>query len=168
MEKIFEKLWRISKRPYVKDVRFGLVAVDAMGAARHFCGFSGMMITSEDWDNLEHELRTDEAFGLVGEYFTLERAPQEVLDCYRRELGGEQEFVESVKFGLIILDEAGHMLHFCGYANEPTKEDREHLRSELKTDKSFGLTEKDNLVILDASQEQINFYKGKLEDFHYG
>lgn len=79
---------------------------------------------------------------------------------------GEQEFVENFKFGLIILDEARHMLHFCGYISKPTKEDREHLRSELKTDKSFGLTEKDNLVILDASQEQI--YKGKLEDVHYG
>lgn len=80
----------------------------------------------------------------------------------------EQEFIESLKFGLIILDEAGHMLHFCGYAHKPTNEDRENLRNELKTDGSFGLTEKDNLVILDASQEQINFYREKLEDFHYG
>ena len=82
--------------------------------------------------------------------------------------GDEQKFIESIKFGLIILDEAGYMLHFCGYAHEPTKEDREGLRNELKTDESFGLTEKDDLVILDASQEQINFYRHKLEDFHYG
>lgn len=25
----------------------------------------------------------------------------------------DQEFIASVEFGLIILDEAGHMLHFC-------------------------------------------------------
>ena len=86
-EKIFEKLWEISKRPFAKDVRFGLVAVDVGGAARHFCGYHNHP-TSDDWDNLEHELRTDEAFGLVGEHFTLERAPQEVVDCYVRELGG--------------------------------------------------------------------------------
>lgn len=54
------------------------------------------------------------------------------------------------------------------YAHKPTNEDRENLRNELKTDESFGLTEKDDLVILDASQEQINFYKEKLEDFHCG
>lgn len=80
----------------------------------------------------------------------------------------EQEFVESVKFGFIVLDEAGYMLHFCGYRNKPTEEEREHLRNELKTDESFGLTERDDLVILDASQEQVNFYAEKLEDFHHG
>ncbi len=79
----------------------------------------------------------------------------------------EQEFRESVKFGLIVLDEAGHMLHFCGYAHKPTKEDKECLRNELKTDGNFGLTEKDDLVILNASQEQIDFYRQKLGDFHY-
>lgn len=95
--KIFGKLWEISKRisskptqeerNFVKSVRFGLVAVDVMGAARHFCGFANYP-TSYDWDNLKYKLRTDKSFGLIGEYFTLERAPQEVVDCYRRELGG--------------------------------------------------------------------------------
>jgi len=81
----------------------------------------------------------------------------------------EQEFVESIKFGLIILDEAGYMLHFCGYPSEPTEEDRKNLRDELKTDKSFGLTERDDLVILNASREQVNYYKCKIQsgDFHY-
>ena len=80
----------------------------------------------------------------------------------------DKEFIASIEFGLIVLDEVGHMLHFCGYASKPTEEDREHLRDELKTDESFGLTERDDLVILDASQEQFNFYTQKLEDFHYG
>lgn len=80
----------------------------------------------------------------------------------------EQEFIESVKFGLIVLDEAGHMLHFCGYVHKPTIKDREGLRNELKTNESFGLIEKDDLVILNASQEQIDFYRHKLENFHHG
>lgn len=88
MEKLFEKLWKISKRGFIESVGFGLVAVDATGAARHFCGFVKIP-TPQDWDNLEHELRTDESFGLVGEHFTIERAPQEVIDCYLRELKDE-------------------------------------------------------------------------------
>lgn len=81
----------------------------------------------------------------------------------------EQEFIESIKFGLIILDEAGYMLHFCGYPSKPTKEDRENLCDELKTDESFGLTKRSDLVMLNASQEQVNFYRRRLQlgDFHY-
>jgi len=82
---------------------------------------------------------------------------------------GEQEFIESIKFGLIILDEYGYMLHFCGYPNKPTEEDRENLYNELKTDKSFGLTKRDNLVMIELSQEQVDFYRRRLqsENFHY-
>lgn len=82
----------------------------------------------------------------------------------------EQEFIESIKFGLIILDESGWMIHFCGYPDKPTNEDREQLRNELKADESFGLTERSDLWIRDASQEQVDFYRVRLRlgDFHYG
>ena len=81
-------LGTLSNRDFIKSVRFGLIAVDVMGAARDFCGYANYP-TSHDWDNLEQELRTDESFGLVGKHFTLARAPQEVVDCYRQELGGD-------------------------------------------------------------------------------
>lgn len=85
-EKIFGKLWEISNRDFVKSVRYGLVAVDATGAARHFCGYR-FKPTLADIENLEKELRTDKSFGLTGEHFTLEEAPKEVVECYLRELG---------------------------------------------------------------------------------
>jgi len=88
LEKIFEKLWEISNRKFIESIRFGLVAVDVMGAARHFCGYVEKP-TQKDIDHLMHELQTDESFGLVGEHFTLVEAPQEVVDCYLQELRGE-------------------------------------------------------------------------------
>ena len=50
-------------------------------------------------------------------------------------------------YGLMVLDKRDAeldnipILHFCGYAKEPTEQDAKHLYEELATDKEFGLTE---------------------------
>lgn len=53
---------------------------------------------------------------------------------------------KDIKYGLIAVDstQEGEMLdvlHFCGYWNQPTKQDAESLLAELSTDPEFELTE---------------------------
>ena len=53
---------------------------------------------------------------------------------------------KDIKYGLIAVDstQEGEMLdvlHFCGYWNQPTKQDAESLLDELSTDPEFELTE---------------------------
>jgi len=53
---------------------------------------------------------------------------------------------KEIKYGLIAIDpeqegEMKDVLHFCGYWEEPTKNDADSLRDELMTDEEFGLTE---------------------------
>jgi len=74
------------------------------------------------------------------------------------------KFISEIKFGLIVMDESGGFVHFCGYAEQPTDADREHLVEELETDEEFGLVGRTDLIILEASKEQIEFYKGELLD----
>lgn len=76
------------------------------------------------------------------------------------------KYLNSITHGLIVIDptvdedEMVNILHFVGYWEEPTQESIEHLRKELKTDKSFGLTEVvDKLVILPAPKYIIDHYK---------
>jgi hypothetical protein len=52
---------------------------------------------------------------------------------------------KEIKYGLIAIDpeqegEMKDVLHFCGYWEEPTKNDADSLRDELMTDEEFGLT----------------------------
>lgn len=46
------------------------------------------------------------------------------------------------------------IVHMCGYIEEPTKEEIDSLKEELRTDEEFGLTEiVDRLEIYPAPQE---------------
>lgn len=66
-----------------------------------------------------------------------------------------------IKYGLVAIDpnEEGDnktILHFCGYWNEPKKEDAESLLEELKTDEEFGLTDiAHRLVIITCPDELV-------------
>jgi hypothetical protein len=78
--------------------------------------------------------------------------------------------LKTITHGLIAIDPENekdgmvNIEHFVGYWAEPTPECAEHLREELKTDKTFGLTEiADRLVILPAPEDIIEYYKN-IED----
>ena len=64
--------------------------------------------------------------------------------------------IKDIKHGLMVLDpsQQGEMLdilHFVGYWDQPTQQDADNLREELRTDESFGLTEiADKVVIIPA------------------
>jgi len=91
-----------------------------------------------------------------------------------------------IKYGLIVLNrqdiESGiyEILHFVGYEKEPTDLDIKYLREELNTDKTFGLTDLgENMIIIKASEETVDEYKkivnsennplleGKVEDVEH-
>jgi len=65
--------------------------------------------------------------------------------------------------GVIVLlsdneDEAS-VVHFIGLWNEPTDDDIEHFKNELKNDPDFGLSEIfDELEFLIASTEQVEMF----------
>jgi len=77
----------------------------------------------------------------------------------------EKDFVESCKYGLVVVDETSEIFHFCAYLNKPTEVDKQNLYYELKTDESFGLTDRiDKLTIEEASQEVLDQYIRQLAD----
>lgn len=81
----------------------------------------------------------------------------------------DREFLQSVKYGLIAVDEAGEVLHFCGYQDTPTIHDRQSLSDELKADRSFGLVERGDWTIVDAPQEVVDaFHTQAMKDFTSG
>ena len=56
--------------------------------------------------------------------------------------------LKDIKYGLIVIDpeenpKSDHynILHFCGYWEEPTQQDVDNLREELRTTEEFGLTD---------------------------
>jgi len=73
----------------------------------------------------------------------------------------EQYNPKDIKYGLIAIDptEEGEnktILHFCGYWDEPKKEDAESLLEELKTDEEFGLTDiAHRLIIIPCPDELV-------------
>ena len=69
-----------------------------------------------------------------------------------------------VNYGLIAVHN-GLIVHFVGYTNEPTQEDINSLREELRTDKEFELTEvADLLDIYPASNEVVQDFKALIKD----
>ena len=69
-----------------------------------------------------------------------------------------------VNYGLIAVHE-GTIVHFVGYANEPTQEDINALREELRTDEEFELTEiADLLEILPAPNEVVQDFRSIIKD----
>lgn len=68
--------------------------------------------------------------------------------------------INDIKYGLMVLDpsQEGEMLdilHFVGYWEQPTQQDVDMLREELKTDESFGLTEMADKVIIIPAPDDI-------------
>lgn len=49
------------------------------------------------------------------------------------------------------------VLHFCGYKEKPQKSDFDSLLDELKTDKTFELTETE-FELIEASSEIVDYY----------
>jgi hypothetical protein len=78
--------------------------------------------------------------------------------------------MKKFNYGLMVInpahkdDEFIHVLHFVGYWNAPTVNDRNHLYDELKTDTEFGLTELiDELEILPAPKDVVEEYWKEVE-----
>ena len=72
-------------------------------------------------------------------------------------------FEEKIGFklggALLVLDENGIVVHFCGYENPPTQADVDSLYLELSMDKEFGLTEVvETLRIVEPNEEKLNLY----------
>jgi hypothetical protein len=84
-----------------------------------------------------------------------------------KEIKKFENFGENFTFnyGLIAVDpkqEGDHfdILHFCGYEEEPGKEEAKALREEFRTDPSFGLQEIwDKVDIMLASEEIVQEYQ---------
>lgn len=76
----------------------------------------------------------------------------------------EQPDVKDIKYGIIVVDpkQEGDMLdiiHFVGYWKEPTIDDANELREELRNDEEFGLTDIiDTLQILPAPEDIVRHY----------
>ena len=58
------------------------------------------------------------------------------------------------------LDENNNVLHFCGYENRPTKEDKEVLRHELQTDESLGLVGTRFTLVFLPVRQLIEYFDG--------
>lgn len=75
------------------DIKYGILAVDSrqdaegMNPILHFCGYEEPP-TEDDFDDLRHELFTDEEFGLTEmmDYVVLVEASSEVVAMYREML----------------------------------------------------------------------------------
>ena len=56
-------------------------------------------------------------------------------------------------------EEAVRIYHLCGYEEKPTQEDKDELKTELREDKEFGLTDiVDDLEIIYVPQDIIKSY----------
>lgn len=75
-----------------------------------------------------------------------------------------------INYGIIAVDKrevesggeegSAEILHFCGYANEPSTEDYESLLEELSTDEEFGLIKIiEHIVLLEAPSYIIEHYR---------
>lgn len=68
----------------------------------------------------------------------------------------------NIAHGLMAVSRDGEVLHFCGYEQPPTAADMAGLIEELKTDKTFGLTEVE-FAVVHAPREVIDHYKEAYE-----
>jgi hypothetical protein len=74
-----------------------------------------------------------------------------MIDLFEKILNADDGW--NINHGFMALDENNKLVHFCGYENKPTNEDKEHLRHELRTDESLGLVGKEfTLVYLPVRQ----------------
>lgn len=72
-----------------------------------------------------------------------------------------------INYGLMVFDpeipeENGEkeIVHFCGFEENPSQNEIEHLREELRTDEEFGLTEVwERLVIIPAPYDIVEQYR---------
>ncbi len=80
----------------------------------------------------------------------------------------EEEFIRNIKYGLIAVDkdeskryDGDNILfyHFCGYLEQPNHNDKINLYNELKTDKDFKLDNIDDIVIIDAPNYVVEYFK---------
>ncbi len=69
------------------------------------------------------------------------------------------------KYGLMVIDptvdedDCVSIVHFAGYVEEPTKEDADQLREELRDDPKFGLQDIwDKVDILPAPKEVVEHF----------
>jgi len=75
------------------DIKYGILAVDSrqdaegMNPILHFCGYEDPP-NEDDFDDLRHELSTDQEFGLTEmmDYVVLVEASSEVVAMYREML----------------------------------------------------------------------------------
>ena len=81
----------------------------------------------------------------------------------------EKKFnIGDIKYALVAIDptEEGDMktvLHFCGYIEQPGENELRSLMNELKTNKTFGLTEiADRLDFLAAPDDLVEEYVKQL------
>lgn len=51
------------------------------------------------------------------------------------------------------------LLHMCFYENKPSPIDLEHLYEELETDEEFGMTDRDDYVILRLNEAQTTWLR---------
>lgn len=80
-----------------------------------------------------------------------------------------EEFLRNIKYGLIAVDKDeskrydsnGNLLvfHFCGYIEQPSEKCKEHLYYELKTDDDFKLDNIDDIIIIDAPDYVVKYFK---------
>ena len=76
--------------------------------------------------------------------------------------------VRDIKYGLVAIDPTQEgdiktVLHFCGYIEQPGENELRSLMNELRTNKTFGLTEiADRLDYLAAPEDLIEMYVQQL------
>ena len=62
------------------------------------------------------------------------------------------------KYGLVAVDFDGNVVHYCGYEESPTIDDKEDLLQELFIDPELGLVGKIDYVILEASKDIVDYF----------
>ena len=65
-----------------------------------------------------------------------------------------------INYGVMAVNQAGQIVHFCAYAKPITDQMIKGLKQELATDPAFGLIDQVNdLVIMEAPPEVIEEYR---------
>ena len=73
--------------------------------------------------------------------------------------------VNDIQYGLVAKDETGEIVHFVGYATQPTIEQAEHFREELRRDTDFGIGDMaDELTIEEADWTIVTLYRSYLKE----
>jgi len=77
-----------------------------------------------------------------------------------------------IKYGLMVVDPTDldedsnpSIVHFCGYWNKPDEDNINHLREEISTDETFGLTEiVDRFEIYPAPFYLVEYYANIIDE----